>query len=96
MLVDSSPLLPVVDTRLVGQHTDGAILTIVKDTSQVPQVMAARKILDDYEIPVLGCVFTGDKNDGYYGANSTYGSYGRLPSGGGMQERGASPPTNAM
>lgn len=96
VLVDSSPLLPVVDTRLVGQHTDGAILTIVKDTSQVPQVMAARKILDDYEIPVLGCVFTGDKNDGYYGANSTYGSYGRLPSGGGMQERGASPPTNAM
>ena len=96
VLVDSSPLLPVVDGRLVGQHTDGAILTIVKDTSQVPQVLAARKILEDYEIPVLGCVFTGDKNEGYYGANSTYGSYGRLPSGAGIQERESLPPTNAM
>lgn len=97
VLVDSSPLLPVVDGRLIGQHTDGAILTIVKDTSQVPQVMAARKILDDYEIPVLGCVFTGDKNDGYYGPGYAYGSYGRLPSGGaGVQGKESSPPTNAM
>ena len=79
VLVDSSPILPVVDGRLVGQHTDGAILTIVKDTSQVPQVLTTRKILDDYGIAVLGCVFTGDDNEGYDGVNGTYGSYSSAP-----------------
>ena len=98
VLVDSSPLLPVVDGRIVGQHTDGAILTIVKDRSQVPQIMAARKILDDYDISVLGCVFTGDKGDGYYGGGSTYGSYGRLPGKQGNVDSttDAIRPTNAM
>lgn len=75
VLVDSSPILPVVDGRLIGQHTDGAILTIVKDTSQIPQVVTTRRILEDYGIPVLGCVFTGDDSDGYDGVNGTYGSY---------------------
>ena len=97
VLVDSSPLLPVVDGRLIGQHTDGAILTIVKDTSQVPQVSAARKILNDYGIAVLGCVFTGDPTDGYYGGNGTYGSYGSSPgSSAPALENKQSRPTSAM
>lgn len=68
VVVDSSPLLPVVDGRLVGQFADGAILTVVKDTSKVPQIIAARKILDDYGIETFGCVVTGENNDSYYDA----------------------------
>ena len=71
VVVDSSPLLPVVDGRLIGRYADGAILTVVKDTSQVPQVMAARNIMGDYGIAILGCVVTGDSNDSYY---DSYGS----------------------
>jgi capsular exopolysaccharide synthesis family protein len=66
VLVDSSPLLPVVDGRVVGQYTDGALLTVIKDTSQVPQVESARKFLTEYGIPILGCVVTGDDNAAYY------------------------------
>lgn len=73
IVVDSSPLLPVVDGRLVGQHADGVIMTMMKDRSQEPQVIAARKILADYAIPVMGCVFTGGTTEGTYGG---YGGYG--------------------
>ena len=73
IVIDSSPLLPVVDGRLVGQHADGVIMTMMKDRSQEPQVIAARKILADYSIPVLGCVFTGGTTEGTYGG---YGGYG--------------------
>ena len=66
VIVDSSPLLPVVDGRLVGQHTDGAILAVLKDTSQLGQVVAARNILGDYGITVFGCVVSGENSGGYY------------------------------
>src|SRR5207244_946135 len=68
VVVDSSPLLPVVDGRLVGQFTDGAILSVVRDTSQVASVLAARSILGDFGINVLGCVVTGDDSSSYYNA----------------------------
>jgi capsular exopolysaccharide synthesis family protein len=70
VLVDSCPLLPVVDGRLVGQHTDGAILSVIKDVSKLPQITAACSIMADYGIPALGCVVTGDNNDFYYSAYS--------------------------
>jgi len=76
IVIDSSPLLPVVDGRLVGQHADGVIMTMMKDRSQEPQVIAARKILADYSIPVLGCVFTGGTTEGTYGGYGGYGGYG--------------------
>jgi len=66
VVVDSSPLLPVVDGRLVGQFADGAILTVAKDTSKVPQIVAARNIMTDYDISLLGCVVMGDNSDAYY------------------------------
>jgi capsular exopolysaccharide synthesis family protein len=69
VVVDSAPLLPVVDGRMVGQHTDGAILSVIKDVSKVPQLMTTCNILDDYGIPALGCVVMGDSDDIYY---STY------------------------
>lgn len=66
VVVDTSPLLPVVDGRLVGQFTDGAIMTVAKDTSKIPQVITARNILSDYEISLFGCVVMGDNSESYY------------------------------
>ena len=66
VIVDSCPLLPVVDGRVVGQYADGAILALVKDVSQLGQVNAAREILNNYDINVLGCVVSGEDSGGYY------------------------------
>lgn len=76
VVVDSSPLLPVVDGRLVGQFTDGAIMSIFKDSSQISRVLAARDIMCDFGIPILGCVLSGDNPNGqYYG----YGTSSSIP-----------------
>ena len=66
VIVDSCPLLPVVDGRVIGQYADGAILTVVKDVSQLGQVNAARDILNNYDINILGCVVSGEDSGGYY------------------------------
>lgn len=66
VIVDSSPLLPIMDGRLIGQYTDTAIMSVIKDVSQIPNLTDAREIMADYGIPVLGCVVTGDSGDCYY------------------------------
>jgi polysaccharide biosynthesis transport protein len=66
VIVDSCPLLPVVDGRVIGQYADSAILTLVKDVSQLGQVNAARDILNNYDINILGCVVSGEDSGGYY------------------------------
>jgi succinoglycan biosynthesis transport protein ExoP len=66
VIVDSCPLLPVVDGRLIGQFTDGAILSAIKDVSKLPTMAAARAILSNYGVPVLGCVVTGNCTESYY------------------------------
>ena len=66
VIVDSCPLLPVMDGRLVGRQTDAAILSVIKDKSTIPNLMAARSILDEFGIPVLGCVVTGDASEDHY------------------------------
>lgn len=65
IIVDSCPLLPVMDGRVVGQFTDGAILSVIKDVSQLPLLTQAYHVLGTHDIPVLGCVVTGDSADSY-------------------------------
>jgi len=66
VIVDTSPLLPVTDGRLIGQYTDGAVLSVIKDVSRLPNLAEAYHIMGDYNIPVFGCVVTGDVLDSYY------------------------------
>lgn len=65
-IIDGSPLLPVVDGRLVGQHVDGVILSLLRDVSQSPRVLSAASVLESYEIPLLGAVLTGTSGEAYY------------------------------
>jgi Mrp family chromosome partitioning ATPase len=66
VVIDTSPLLPVVDGRIIGQYTDGAILAVQKDSSQIPQIVSARNIMSEHGITVLGCVVSGQGVDSYY------------------------------
>src|SRR5690606_41596132 len=50
IVVDCSPVLPVVDTRLIGQFGDGIILSVLRDVSEAPKVAAARAILQSHGV----------------------------------------------
>jgi capsular exopolysaccharide synthesis family protein len=59
IVVDSCPVLPVADTLLLGQHVDTVLLSVLKGTSSLPTIYAARQRLAALDIPVLGAVFAG-------------------------------------
>jgi capsular exopolysaccharide synthesis family protein len=70
VVVDACPILPVVDTRLIGQHVDAVLLSVLRDVSRAPKLRAACDLLDMFGIPMLGVVVTGSseelyKNDRY-------------------------------
>ena len=59
VLIDGSPLLPVAESRLIAQHVDGVVLSILRDVSTAPRILAARRLLDTLSISYLGAVVTG-------------------------------------
>jgi capsular exopolysaccharide synthesis family protein len=66
LVVDSSPVLPVVDSLLIGQHVDAAIFAILRDVSRAPAVYAAYERLGSCGIRVLGAVINGTR-EGIHG-----------------------------
>ena len=70
VIVDSCPVLPVADALLIGQHVDGVVFSIMQDISQLPKVLLATEKLNQLNIPLLGAVVNGIKQDTYsYGYN---------------------------
>ncbi|TWU18092.1 exopolysaccharide transport family protein [Allorhodopirellula heiligendammensis] len=67
VIVDTPPVLPVVDTRVIGEHVDAAVLSVMKDKSRIPQVVAAHETLKAHGVPVMGVVVSGcpSKNGEY-------------------------------
>lgn len=65
VIVDSCPVLPVVDSRIVGQFSDGVILTLIRDVSRLPTAVKACEILKSYGISVLGTVVIGGRSVAY-------------------------------
>lgn len=70
VIVDTAPILPVVDTRIIGEYVDGCVLSVMRDKSRVPQVVAAVETLKAHGSPLLGVVVSGCKGAhrdvGYY------------------------------
>jgi polysaccharide biosynthesis transport protein len=71
VVIDSSPILPVADTRFVSQHVDAVVLSVFRDVSQAPKVQAAGEILEAFGVQTIEVVITGssdgqsDKDMGY-------------------------------
>jgi capsular exopolysaccharide synthesis family protein len=63
IIVDSSPVLPVADTLLLGQHMDGVLFSILRDVSRAPEVYAAQQRLAPLGIRTLGAVVIAMSND---------------------------------
>lgn len=70
VIVDSCPVLPVADALLIAQHVDGVVFSIMQDISQLPKVITASEKLTQLNIPLVGAVVNGIKQDVYsYGYN---------------------------
>jgi polysaccharide biosynthesis transport protein len=65
VVVDACPILPVVDTRLIGQHVDAVLLSVLRDVSRAPKLRQACDLLDMFGIPMLGVVVTGSSEELY-------------------------------
>jgi capsular exopolysaccharide synthesis family protein len=59
VVVDSHPVLPAADSLLIGRRVDAAILSVLREVSQMPRVYAACQRLASLNIPVLGAVVSG-------------------------------------
>ena len=66
VIIDCCPVLPVVDSMLIGQHVDIAVLSVLRDVSQVPRVDEANRRLTSMGIRVFGAVVTGAAGGNYY------------------------------
>lgn len=70
IIVDSCPVLPVADALLIGQHVDGVLFSIMHDISQLPKVLVASEKLAQLNIPLVGAVVNGIRQNTYsYGYN---------------------------
>jgi capsular exopolysaccharide synthesis family protein len=72
VVVDSSPVLPVADALLIGQHMDGVVFSVLHEVSQLPKVHAAHQRLEVLSIRILGAVVNGAPGSGEDGADYQY------------------------
>jgi capsular exopolysaccharide synthesis family protein len=77
VIVDSSPVLAVVDGLLIGQQVDAAIFSILNEVSHSPSVFAAYQRLESLGVRILGAVVNGVANN-QIGYRGDYG-YGSVP-----------------
>lgn len=63
IVVDCSPVLPVADALLMGQHVDGVLFSVLRDVSRAPSVYAAQQKLNNLGVRILGAVMIGAHND---------------------------------
>jgi capsular exopolysaccharide synthesis family protein len=59
IIIDSAPLLPVVDSLLIGQHADGVLLSVLREVSQMPLVHSAVERLESVGVRILGAIVNG-------------------------------------
>jgi succinoglycan biosynthesis transport protein ExoP len=65
IIVDSAPVLPVVDTMLVSQQVDAVLFSVMRDVSRVPLVQAAHERLATLGVKMLGAVVSAAERRDY-------------------------------
>jgi len=76
IIIDSPPLIPVIDAALISVHCDGAILVIASEKTTVQEASIAKERLENGNCRILGAILnqTQDSvNSKYYGKK--YGHY---------------------
>ena len=64
VIVDAAAVLTVADALLIGQHADGAVLSVLKDVSRIPNIYQAAERLKSVGVNLMGTVINGEDNRG--------------------------------
>jgi capsular exopolysaccharide synthesis family protein len=72
VVIDSSPMLLVTDALLMARHTDGVVMSVLRNVSEVEAVAQARDRLATLGINVLGVVINGLDAPGHRAAYPYY------------------------
>jgi capsular exopolysaccharide synthesis family protein len=59
VIIDGAPVLGMSDSLIFGQYSDGAILSVRRDYSQMPKINHAAGLLRDVGIRIFGSVVNG-------------------------------------
>lgn len=59
IIIDGPPILQVADGLALGRLVDSAILTVLRDHSELPKIHKAAELLDNLGIRLLGAVING-------------------------------------
>ena len=73
VIIDSAPVLPVVDSLLLSQYTDTVLLSVLCEVSRIPSVQQAYDRLSNLGVRILGAVVAGTAM-GSYGSGYAYSS----------------------
>ncbi|MCG3128935.1 MAG: hypothetical protein CHACPFDD_03831 [Phycisphaerae bacterium] len=73
VLIDTAPVLPVADTRMLARHVDGAIMVVRENHCRRNDVIEALACLGAAGTKLLGTVFIGSGRRSGYGSSYSYG-----------------------
>lgn len=59
VVIDSPPVLGISDALALGQYIDGAVLTVLRDHSEIRRVYQAAETLKSMGVRLIGCVVNG-------------------------------------
>jgi capsular exopolysaccharide synthesis family protein len=59
IIIDAAPVIGLSDSLLFGQYCDGAILSVLRDHSEVPKIHQAAELLRGVGIRLIGSVVNG-------------------------------------
>ena len=59
IVIDGAPVLSLSDSLLLGQYVDGAILTVLRDHSEIRKIHQASELLKSLGIRLIGSVVNG-------------------------------------
>ncbi|WP_144531781.1 CpsD/CapB family tyrosine-protein kinase [Bacillus pumilus] len=61
VIVDSAPLLPVADAKILANRTDGSILVVLSGKTKIAAVKKSKEVLDGTTGKLLGAMLNGKK-----------------------------------
>ena len=83
VVIDTAPVLPVSDTRLLVRHAQSVILVVRSLKAPVGAIMRAKQLLATAQAPLVGVVLNGMKRKHLGGEYYGYRGYGEFGGSGG-------------
>jgi capsular exopolysaccharide synthesis family protein len=59
VIIDGAPVLGLSDSLMMGQHCDGALLSVLRDHTSVPSIYQSSELLRDVGVRLIGSVVNG-------------------------------------